>query len=128
MQFPYAKIKPNVFGPIVKVEILGESWLEFEAFVDTGASFSIFHADVAKLLNIKYWRSKPVFVTVGDGVSIPVYEHRLKVRFSEKEFFATIGFSARLGVGFNLIGREDFFEQFRICFNDREKVLETTPL
>jgi hypothetical protein len=128
MQFPYAQIKPGLFGPIVRVEIQGDTWMEFEAFVDTGASFSIFHAEVAKMLNIKHWRGKLVFVTVGDGGSIPVYEHRLKVRFSEKEFFANIGFSSRLGVGVNLIGREDFFEKFRICFNDRDKVLETTPL
>lgn len=128
MQFPYAEIRAGVFVPIVELQMLGDDWVAFNPFIDTGASFSIFHSETARLLGINYRKGKLSFLTVGDGRQIPVYEHRLKVKFSGREFQAVIGFSSRLGVGFNLLGREDFFEKFRICFNDRDKVIETTYL
>lgn len=52
--------------------------------------------------------------------------HKLKVRFAEKEFDAHIGFSKRLGVEFNILGRKDFFENFVFAFDDYHKVLEVT--
>jgi hypothetical protein len=62
-------------------------------------------------------------VTVGDGGSIPVYLHTLPVRVGSHEFEAMIGFSDRLGVDLNIIGRTSFFEEFIVCFDDRKKVL-----
>lgn len=44
------------------------------------------------------------------------------------KFNATIGFSESLGIGFNLLGRVDFFDRFRICFTDKEKIVEMTFL
>ena len=67
-------------------------------------------------------------IRVGDGKQIPVYLHKLPVRFAGHKFTAVIGFSQNLGVGFSLLGRADFFDRFRICFNDKERSLETTCL
>ncbi|MEK6852489.1 MAG: hypothetical protein AABX59_01290, partial [Nanoarchaeota archaeon] len=61
---------------------------------------------------------------VGSGELIPVYLHNVSVRFAGKQFNATIGFSKRLGVEFNILGRKDFFERFIFCFNDKNKILE----
>jgi len=32
--------------------------------------------------------------------------------------------SKQLGIGFNIIGRKDVFERFKICFDEKEKVIE----
>ncbi|MEK7672157.1 MAG: hypothetical protein AAB344_08060, partial [Bacteroidota bacterium] len=34
-----------------------------------------------------------------------------------------IGFSERLGVGFNLLGRKDLFEKFQVCFSDSKRTV-----
>ncbi|MBC2697670.1 MAG: hypothetical protein HF976_06500 [ANME-2 cluster archaeon] len=39
------------------------------------------------------------------------------------EFKASIGFSRNLGIGFNILGRESFFDRFVFCFDDKNKVL-----
>ena len=67
-------------------------------------------------------------LTVGDGGLIPVYLHNLLVRFAGREFNASIGFSDKLGVEFNLLGRASFFKKFMICFNDKENFLSATWL
>ena len=61
---------------------------------------------------------------MGDGSLITVYLHELEVKIGEKSFKATVGFSKQLGIGFNIIGRKDIFERFKVCFNEKEKVVE----
>lgn len=38
----------------------------------------------------------------------------LLVRIDEEE----------LGIGFNVMGRKDFFEKFTICFSDEKKIIQ----
>lgn len=54
----------------------------------------------------------------------PVYLHDLEVQLGEERFTGTIGFSEKLGIGFNLIGRVSFFNRFKVCF-DEHKFLVT---
>ena len=128
LKFKYLEVARGIFAPIIPIEILaGDKWLGFEGYIDTGATYSIFHVDVATLLNLHYEKGKQVMMKVGDGGFIPVYLHKLPVRIVNVEFKAIIGFSKSLGVDFNLIGRASFFEYFRICFSDREKVIILYP-
>ncbi len=129
MRFPYIEVSRGIFAPIISLGIwTGERWVICEAYVDSGATYSIFHTDVAALLGLTYRKGRKIFVKVGDGGLIPVYLHQLPVRFANVKFNALLGFSESLGVGFNLLGRVSFFEKFKICFNDKEKVIEATPL
>ena len=123
MNFPYIFLEGR-YLPIVPLELKGEEWIELHAFVDSGASYSIFHADIAEILGIEYTKGEKSFMTVGDGAQIPVYIHNINVRFNEKEFTAKIGFSNKLGIGFDILGREGFFDRFVVCFDDRERILK----
>jgi hypothetical protein len=123
MNFPYIFLEGR-YLPIVPLELKGEEWIELHAFVDSGASYSIFHADIAEILGIEYTKGEKNFMTVGDGTQIPVYLHNINVRFNEKEFSAKIGFSNKLGIGFDILGREGFFDRFVVCFDDRKRILK----
>lgn len=89
---------------------------------------SVFHMKTAKALGLERRKGKEMVVTVGDGDQMPVSIYRLKVRFSDFVFWAQVGFSEALGTGFNIIGRASFFDRFRICFNDLNKVVTTLRL
>lgn len=99
-----------------------------EGYVDSGASVSIFHADRAEILGILYRDGRLLHLTVGDGGLLEVFLCRVPVRLGADYFTAEIGFSSHLGVGFNLIGRRTFFERFRVCFDDRRRFLDFSPL
>ena len=124
MKFPYVELRGRLL-PIVPVEV---NDIEFYAFVDSGASFSIFHSDITEMLELKIENGEKILVTVGDGSLIPVYIHELKVKFAGKEFAARIGFSKKLGIGFDIVGRKDFFENFKICFDEKNKIVEAVEL
>lgn len=128
-EYPYIQFRGK-YSPIVPVKFKHSSgeWTEFRAYVDSGASYSIFHAEIADILELNLEDGEKNYVTVGDGSLIPVYSHQVTVQIAEKEFYATIGFSRKLGIGFNILGRKDVFEKFKVCFNEKEKSLEFIDL
>lgn len=123
VEFSYTKYR-DVLVPMIPVKLRGlDRWFEFWAFVDSGATYSIFASREAEGLGIEMRRGKKRMIVVGDGSYIPVYLFKIPVNIADTKFTAEIGFSDRLGVGFNLLGRKDFFEAFRICFSDSERKL-----
>jgi len=90
MRFPYQQ-RHGRYLPIIPIRLksVDGEWITFDAFVDSGASYSIFTAEI-----------------------------------DEKTFNATVEFSKQLGIGFNIIGRKDIFERFKVRFNEKEKVVE----
>lgn len=64
-----------------------------------------------------------MMVIVGDGSYIPVYFHRVTLKIGDEEFPAEVGFSEQLGIGFNLLGRKDVFEIFKVCFSDEKGII-----
>jgi hypothetical protein len=58
---------------------------------------------------------------------LPIYLHELEVQVGTDRFSAQVGFSEKLGVGFNLLGRAGIFERFKICFQESRCVLTFEP-
>ena len=128
-EFSYLKDAQGHHAPIVYLQVwTGNRWLYLQAYVDSGAFWSIFHVDVMQLLGIKLTKAKRRYVSLGNGSVIPIYLQHIKVRFAGMEFNAPAGFSDSLRVGFNLLGRAGFFDRFTMCFNDRARVLTATRL
>lgn len=125
MKYPYIQFR-NRFLPIVPIRFrLGNNnWVEFKAYADSGAGYSVFHESVIEILGLELEAGHKGYITVGDGSLIPVYMHRIMVQLALEEFYAMIGFSKQLGIGFNIIGRRDIFERFKVCFMENEKVVE----
>lgn len=129
MEFPYMKDAQGHYAPIVYLQAwTGNRWLYLQAYVDSGASWSIFHVDVAQLLGIKLTHATRRYVTLGNGSTLPIYLQHIKVRFAGDEFLAPAGFSDALRSGFNLMGRAGFFNRFAMSFNDRARLLVVTRL
>ena len=99
------------------------SKLLLTAVLDT-LSYSIFKTSVAEILDLDIGKGSKEFVKIGDGSFIEVFVFKLPVSIAEEEFEAKVGFSHGLGVGFHIIGRQDIFHKFRVCFDESEKSVE----
>lgn len=123
IRFPYKTYK-GMDHPIIPLGIKSpKGWFKIETYVDTGAFISIFAASDAEAIGINYDRGKMIYITVGDGSTIPVYLHKLPISIGNIFLSANIGFSSHLGVGFNLLGRKDIFEYFDVTFSDSTKTI-----
>jgi hypothetical protein len=97
-----------------------------EAYVDSGAAFSLFSPNEAERIGINYNSGRLTWVRGVGGVFVPAYLHRLRIIIGHFSFKATVGFSDHIGVGFNLIGRKDVFKRLSFTFNDKYNFLLIT--
>jgi len=126
VSFPYLEYRQRK-APIVPVALKGKNeWKQTTAYVDSGATYSIFKVEEAERLGLNLKSGKKDFVVVGDGSYIPIYLHRLTVKIGDEELKATIAFSPNLGVGFNLLGRKDIFSHFDVTFSDSKERITFT--
>jgi len=111
-------------APLITVGVrLEEKWYPVEVYVDSGAAYSILRAQIAEGVGFDYRKGEVIFAQVGDGSFIPVYLHDIEIQLGVKQFVGKVGFSEKLGVGFNLLGRMSIFEQFTICFMENDRVI-----
>lgn len=125
MTFPYIDGEPIV--PL-EIQSKGGEWIELHAYIDSGAGYSVFHGDHARLLGLNLKDGKGIDFTVGDGEKIPAYIHSVTVKFAGQQFVAQIAFSDSLGVGTNLLGLVSFFDEFVICFYHTKQFVEAQKL
>lgn len=121
--FPY-KLIGGRWSPMISAGLHLEGvWRPVELHVDSGATYTILRAKVATDVGFDYEQGRRTLVQVGDGALIPVFLHDLPVQIGGRRFQAPVGFSAKLGVSFNLLGRAGVFEHFRICFREKRRVI-----
>jgi predicted aspartyl protease len=124
IEFSYTRHKGYLL-PIVPLSINSDKiW----AFVDSGATFSMLTVDEAVRIGIDWRSGRRQMIVVGDGSYIPTYIHELPVQIGGTQITVLIGFSERLGVGFNLLGRSGVFNQFEVCFNDHTRKVTFQPI
>ena len=116
--FPYLRRGKQYFPVVDLTFTSSQSPLTVKALVDSGASFSVFRAEVLEYLGVSLVKGRPVYLE-GIGGRILGYLHHLPVEVAAKKFSLTVVFSQELAVSFNLLGRDNFFSQFLVMFNER---------
>ncbi len=96
---------------------------EFYALIDSGATISVFRAEVADELGIDIEGGKEIYLG-GVGGRIKGYIHKIDIETAGKKFRCPIVFSKEYLVSFNLLGREAFFPKFTIIFEEKENFVE----
>lgn len=124
IEFPYSRYKGYMM-PIVPITIRNHKmWV----FVDSGATFTMISATEANDIGIDWQSGRRQMIVVGDGSYIPTYIPDLPVTIGNRQIRVPIGFSERLGVGFNLLGRTGVFSQFEVCFNGHARKVSVHPI
>jgi hypothetical protein len=112
--------------PIIPIKLrTSTKQAQAEAYVDSGAFYSIFRPTVAHELGLNLADGKKRLVVVGDGRLIRISVFTLMVEVAGQSFPADIAFSNQLRVGFNLIGRKGIFEHFdEVVFRERLREIQ----
>lgn len=124
MKFTYQKSLESILYPIIELRVgYQEDYLKIFALIDSGATISIFKQEIADILGIKIESGKEVMMR-GVAGRIQGYIHNVKVKIAGKDFVMPVVFSKEYLVSFNLLGRSAFFEQFKITFDEKNKLVE----
>lgn len=99
--------------------------LQSEAYLDSGAFYSIFKMGVAAELGLDLSRSKERMFVVADGSFIPTKLAKLPIEIAGRRRIAEVAFSDRLNIGFNILGRKGIFESFdEVIFRESRREVE----
>jgi hypothetical protein len=103
---------------------------ETPAIIDSGADISTFPGEWAKSLGIKLDLSfceEKTARTAGGPTPVWSYPQGIHVVIEGVEHFLKADFCEKLEVP--LLGRQDFFMKYRVCFDERERTftLEAYP-
>ena len=101
---------------------MNEKWFLTRAYVDSGASFSIFNAEIAEYLGLDYRKGNKIY-PAGVGGHICAYINEILITIPNIEIWCKVLFSDEFTVKFNLLGRAGIFDRFKVCFDDPEKKL-----
>ena len=124
LTFPYIRLR-TIYLPIVPLTLFSRiSALKTEAYVDSGAFYSIFRIEALDDLQLSKEQGRPNLLKAADGRLIRSFLFRLPIMLGDVKLRALIAFSEDLNVGFNLLGRQTIFNAFdEVAFNERKKIV-----
>lgn len=123
-RFFYRPGNRGILQPIIPLGVqINNSWYIVQAYVDSGADYSVFKPQIAREAKLDYRAGRRTSLQVGDGNLIPVYLHDLEIQLGEERFTCPVGFSDRLGVSFNILGKQGIFDKFKICFLESQGII-----
>lgn len=126
MKFPYQFFR-NAYYPVIPLTLVHkEKRVNTSALVDSGAVISIFNSSTGSGLGVDV-ESGEKRIFQGVSAKLIGYVHNMTMFIEGKEIKCKVAFSGELGTSFNLIGRQDVFEKFRVCFDETEKYVEFAP-
>lgn len=117
MLFPYQEDRPSITFQLK----FGDRWKYFSALIDSGADFSIFPMYAAIALGINIKKLKKIQAEAADGDFFDIYKTTLEAKINNIFFQLPIGFSEKPNVN-PLIGREGFFDTFKITFDHKKRL------
>ena len=119
-EFSYLR-KGDQYYPMIDVELVGPAGsLVVKALVDSGASYSIFRAEIADYLGVPVENGQRLYFQ-GIKAKILGHLHQLPMRVNQERFDCNIAFSPEYRASFNILGRDNFFLPFLITFNEKHK-------
>lgn len=123
MKLPYRFFRGSHY-PVIPVAIIKDGKrINTSAIVDSGASISIFKGDVVKPIGLNAETGERRVFQAASAKLIG-YVHSVKLIVANKEISCKVAFSDELVTSFNLLGRQDVFDNFKVCFNETEKYVE----
>jgi predicted aspartyl protease len=112
----------NAKAPVIPVEFWGAGrWHKLWVYVDSGASFTVLHTFEARRLGVNLKKCKKFVIVGASSRRIPVFLKKLKIKIGRTRFTTEVGFCRTLGGAFNLLGRQDVFQKFDVCFSDKRQ-------
>lgn len=124
--FRYKRVR-GIAQPVIPIGLkFPQRWLPLEVYVDSGAEYTVIEAGIAQSMGFDYRRGNRVYLKVGSGNLISVYVNYLDIQLGTVQIPCRVGFSEQLKVNYNVLGKADIFDYFKICFDQKQRLITFT--
>lgn len=128
IEFNFRKEKSGIFGeiyrPVAKLILAYKNNIIPEIFyVDSGADITLIPRSVGELLQFENPQLSEIFDIMGVGEKgVPIVLRKVEVRLNNFKTSMRVGWALIEDVPL-LLGREDFFTYFKICFVNNRRIV-----
>jgi hypothetical protein len=129
LEIKSSKVSKNkfvVWRPIVPVYLLhNKKIIGYEAIIDSGADFNIFHSEIANILGVDYKKGEKRLLFGMGHQGIKGFECELEIKIQSFDKYKTkIIFSDQIpSNSFGVLGNIGFFNKYHVNFKYNEKVI-----
>jgi len=129
MKFYYPKL-PTRNGKFVELPLVDVifSFGRYFCLVDSGAEFCYFHGKIGELLGLKVTEGREIESQGITADKFTAYLHYVRFKIGGWDHEMEVAFSYDLGTPFGILGREGFFNLFKVCFSHSQKEIELKPI
>lgn len=122
MKFSYVKL-PTKQGKFVELPLIDIIFPfgRYFCLVDSGAEFCYFHAKIGEILGLKIKEGRVISSRGITGGEFTAHFHTVNIKIGGWDYEIEAGFSYELGTPFGILGREGFFNLFKVCFSHPKK-------
>jgi hypothetical protein len=130
MDYKYKFYGDGVYRPIVRVSLFHQDkGFDYELLVDSGADMCMFGMEVGLFLGIDFSRSKKGTVAGVGGEPMTYYCAPVRLEVAGASFIVEAGFLSRVSqFDYGVAGRQGFFDQFLVTFNEPNKFVQLQPV
>lgn len=132
--FPASPLEPFpnrqfVHRPVIDILLMfGSKSIEYEALIDSGADFCIFHTEMAEILGIPVAKGKRMTFYGTGGTPQTAYFHEVQIEICGWQMDLYAGFSSDMkSLPYGLLGQTGFFDRFKVEFDYQNKRMELKP-
>ena len=129
MKFNYIKLptKDSSFIELPLIPIAFKNGGGCFCLIDSGADYSYLNSSIGEALGIDI-KSGKIFKSKGiTGRVFTAYFHRINFIIGGWDYESNFGFSYELGTPFGILGRDDFFNLFKIIFKHPKRIIDIVP-
>lgn len=140
MKFPYQKYpaiptkafpnRKNVLRPVIPISIFDKSGKEYRyaTLIDSGADHNMFHAEMGELIGLNVRSGKPIEFWGVTGDKQTAYFHQIEIAVGGYKYKIYCGFVYDFkNLTYGILGQDDFFKLFIVCFDLAKERLELKP-
>jgi len=135
IEFDYAVLNAGgnlsvklVHLPVIPITVENNGKM-FDALclVDSGAQYCVLDAEIGRSLGLVIEEGERVSLSGVQEPRFSAYLHDITYRLDERSYPATIAFVDNAQMGYGILGRNGFFDYFKVCFDQRRKKVTFDP-
>jgi hypothetical protein len=137
MKLPYKKFLVRshpggpsqiVTRPVIPIRIRYKTaHLAYETLVDSGADYSIFHAEIGETVGIKVRTGARISFSGVSGHTQTGFRHPVELELAGRAFSSDIVFAYGLGMPYGILGQAELFKRFIVVFDRESGWLDLKP-
>ncbi|MEK7621684.1 MAG: hypothetical protein AAB415_00730 [Patescibacteria group bacterium] len=128
MKFRYKRYGNEIVRPVIPIGLkLGDSKVDYEVLVDSGADICIFHAEMGELIGIDIAKGKPQEIFGVGGKASLYYLHKVIIEVGGWPHEIEAGFMPSVAgrvMRYGLVGQRGFFDIFVVKFDLLKEEIE----